>query len=210
MEVFRDHPQAGLVAAIDVLDLGQGWPVIDDQQPRPLLSFTVEDLAISPRFGASSVLLRKACLDRVGLFEDFPGVEDRDLWLRVAEHYAVLKLMVPLWWYRIHGTSATFAVYHMEQMELAVLRKAFATLPSLRGRWALKRKAISRALVANAHMFDVVGLYPRALANLIRSVLLWPIPYRRRDAKTTWVRPKMALLILGRWVKRMAHRNKGS
>jgi glycosyltransferase involved in cell wall biosynthesis len=202
MQVFRDHPQAGLVAAGDVLDLGQGWPIIDDQQPRQVLSFTVEDLVVSSRFGASSVLIRKACLDRVGLFEDFPGVEDRDLWLRIAEQFAVLKLLVPLWWYRIHGSSASFAVIRMEQMELTVLQKAFATLPSLRGRWLLKRKALSRARVANAHMFDVTGLYPRALANLIRSFLLWPVPFRRSETKTSFIRLKMAILILGRWLKR--------
>jgi glycosyltransferase involved in cell wall biosynthesis len=201
MQVFREHPHAGLVAANDVLDLSRGWPAIDSRQGGAIASFSVEDLAISPRFGASSVVLRKACLDRVGMFEDFPGVEDRDLWLRIADQFVVLKLLVPLWWYWIHGTSASFSVLRMEKMELAVLRKAFATLPSLQGRWLLKRKSLSRALVANAHMFDATGLYARAVGNLVRSVFLWPLPYRRNEAKTTWIRPKMSLLILWRWLR---------
>jgi glycosyltransferase involved in cell wall biosynthesis len=202
LRVFQEHPTAGLVAAEGVDDLDEGWPTLDGQTPR-LTAFTVEDLVISSRFGASSVLLRRACLDTVGHFEDFPGVEDRDLWLRIAERFEVHKLLLPLWWYRVHGTSASFAVARMEQMELTVLRRAFATLPSLRGRWLLKQKAISRTLVANAHMYDVTGLYPRALANLIRSVARWPVPFRSSEVRSTLLRPKMFVLILGRWLRRI-------
>jgi glycosyltransferase involved in cell wall biosynthesis len=201
MAVFRNHPDAGLVAALEVADLRAGWPAVADRQPQPVVQLALEDIVSSARFGTSSVLLRKACLDRVGLFENYSYVEDRDLWLRLAEHFTVYKVLVPLWWYRMHGTSTSFAVERMEQMELMVLRKAFQTLPSLRGRWLLKQKAISRALVANAHMFDVVGLYPHALGNLVRSVVLWPVPFRRGEAKTTCVRPKMFLLVLGRWLR---------
>jgi hypothetical protein len=203
LQVFREHPQAGLVAAGDVADLKDGWPALAERRPEDVLAITLEDLLVRSRFGASSVLLRKACLDRVGLFAaGFAGVEDRDLWLRFAQHFAVYKLLRPLWWYRIHETSMSFAVIRMEANELKVLRNAFATMPCLRGRWGLKRKALSRALVANAHMYDVTRMYPRALTNLIRSVWLWPVPFRRGEVNRKFLRPKMFLLILKRWLTR--------
>jgi len=207
IQVFREHPEAGLVAAEGVEDLREGWPEIDDAQTRNVSRITLEEMLICARFGASGVLLRKACLNQVGLFADgLRGVEDRDLWLRIAERFAIYKTLAPLWWYRIHATSMSAAVYQMEANELKMLRQAFATMPALRGRWLLKRRAFGRALVANAHMFDVAGRYPRSLANLARSYLQWPFPFRRSEVKSTLMRPKMVLLILGRWLKGLAGR----
>src|SRR5687768_4698192 len=44
-----------------------------------------------------SVLFRRTCLDRVGLLhESTPGVDDWDLWVRLAEHYKVLAMEQPV------------------------------------------------------------------------------------------------------------------
>lgn len=44
-----------------------------------------------------SVLFRKECLFRVGLLhEEMPGVEDWDLWIRIAELYPVLSMEEPV------------------------------------------------------------------------------------------------------------------
>lgn len=44
-----------------------------------------------------TVIFRRACLSRVGLLEDAaPGVEDWDLWVRIAELYPVLAIEQPV------------------------------------------------------------------------------------------------------------------
>jgi glycosyltransferase involved in cell wall biosynthesis len=206
------HPEAGLVAADAVADLSAGWPEVKASE-MAATAYTLRDLVLCSRFGVSSVLVRRSCLDRVGLFEaGLRGVEDRDLWLRIAEHFPVFKLHQPLWWYREHGESISFDVALMEASELKVLHKAFANLDSLRGRPLLKRKALSRALVANAHMYDLTGMRLRAVSRILRSFVLWPWPFHRGEAKTSFVRLKMLVLILGRLVRRKpaAYRARGT
>jgi len=39
---------------------------------------------------ASSVIVRKACFDRVGLFDErFPARQDREMWVRISQHFQV-------------------------------------------------------------------------------------------------------------------------
>lgn len=57
-----------------------------------------------------SVVFRRACLTRVGLLEEeAPGIEDWDLWVRIAELYPVLALEKPVAiWRRPTGRSGQF------------------------------------------------------------------------------------------------------
>jgi glycosyltransferase involved in cell wall biosynthesis len=57
---------------------------------------------------ASTVMLRKAALQRVGPFqrESFPG-EDWDMWLRITAHYDEAYIPKPLAYYRVHRNSIT-------------------------------------------------------------------------------------------------------
>ena len=193
---FREHPQAGLVAAETAATLAGGWAALPEPMNLVAEQVTLAQLLVCSRFGASSVVVRRECLTRLGTFEDgYRGVEDRDLWIRIAAHYPVYHLKWPLWWYREHGTSMSFGVARMEEHEIRVLRRALATLPALRGRWLLRRKALARTAVAAAHMYDVTGRRGKALARLFRSFLLWPWPFRRSEVKSALLRPKMILLI---------------
>jgi glycosyltransferase involved in cell wall biosynthesis len=50
----------------------------------------------------STILVRRSCLERVGLFdENLPPCEDYDLWLRISHLYPVAFISEPLAYYRI-------------------------------------------------------------------------------------------------------------
>ncbi len=60
--------------------------------------------------GTSSVLLRRRCLERVGLFDtNLPafGREDWDVWLRIARWYAILTIPEELSCYRVYTGNSS-------------------------------------------------------------------------------------------------------
>jgi glycosyltransferase involved in cell wall biosynthesis len=63
-----------------------------------------EDLMTDNVVGSpSAVMLRRACLERVGLFdEQMNACEDLDLWRRISEHFNFRKIDAPLLEFRIH------------------------------------------------------------------------------------------------------------
>lgn len=57
---------------------------------------------------SSSLLLRKSCFDKVGLFdESFPASEDFDMWIRIAKHFKYDFIKQPLVIYTIHDIRIT-------------------------------------------------------------------------------------------------------
>jgi glycosyltransferase involved in cell wall biosynthesis len=201
MQCFMQHPEAGLVAADTVKARCEKWPEVKSAA-LPAVAVTQRDLLICPRFGASSVLIRRECFQRVGMFEGgILGLEDRDMWIRIARYFPIYILQEPLWWYREHTGSISYNVALMEANELKVLRKAFAANSPASWRLLLRRKAISRALISSAHMYDITGMRFRALARLVHSFLLWPVPFRPSEVNSRFVRLKMFLLIIARLVR---------
>jgi hypothetical protein len=57
-------------------------------------------------------------------------------------------------------------------------------------RFLLKRKAYSYAAYAAAQNFSTIGAELPALLRILRSLVLWPFPYSRREVSTTLARPK--------------------
>lgn len=105
---MEQHPEVGMVyskslvfnhrtkrlapAASKRKDFPSGWIFPDLLQ---------EDFIV-----AVSNLLRRNCLERVGLLDEKSVVSDWDLWLRVAARYQIHHLDRPLVVYRVHGDNA--------------------------------------------------------------------------------------------------------
>jgi glycosyltransferase involved in cell wall biosynthesis len=190
------HPEVGLVA---VDRLGEGmtqWPVLDGDRPRPR-PISLEELIIQPYFAPSGVLVRKECFTRVGSFDtSLRNAEDYDMWIRIAASYPIVKLEVPLWWYRVHGANKSYVPARQEAAGLRVLAKTFAKSGPLSKRFLLKRKAYSYAAYAAAQNFSTIGAELPALLRILRSLVLWPFPYSSREVSTTLARPKKLLITL--------------
>ena len=68
------------------------------------LAFTYVDFLGTTGFGASVPLVRRACFEKVGLFDEtLPGTQDRDMWLRIARRYAFAYVPDVLVRQYIHG-----------------------------------------------------------------------------------------------------------
>jgi glycosyltransferase involved in cell wall biosynthesis len=85
-------------------------------------SLLFENIIASP-----TVMVRKSCFDRVGLFdESMTYTEDWDMWLRIAIHYRVGITRRPLACYRINGDSLleSWKRYDVPSGRIRVLKKA--------------------------------------------------------------------------------------
>lgn len=98
-------------------------------------------------------LLRRACLDAVGGFDEaLEGGQDRDLWIRITEHFTVMVVPDVLAEHRIHGQQITSDLPAKARAGAAILRKHRARLiahPDLLGRH-LERTGLLQCAVGNA------------------------------------------------------------
>lgn len=102
---LQDHPEVGLVYA-------RMWSYhVDRPSERRLdpyvIARTFEELLNGPNaVTTSTVLLRRECLDAVGLFNpSLRAAEDHELWLRIARKFSIAFLDDVMGEYRRHGES---------------------------------------------------------------------------------------------------------
>jgi len=131
--VLRDNPRVGLVHT-DAYD----WTPENNQRQlrdrgrREFQGTCLARLSVNNRVLPSTVLMKRACIDQLGDFDPVPkGVEDWDLWLRIAEHYEFAYVDEPLVDYRRHGANMSGNSLQMRIGELYVLRKSLKTMPAL-------------------------------------------------------------------------------
>lgn len=197
----QQSPDVGLLATDMFSDQRTSWPAVDDVNAE-VVQYTLEDVIGICRFGPSSALIRKSCLESVDLFDSsLRSVEDRDMWIRLASCCKLAKLSLPLLFYRVHAASLSNKSVAMEQYELQVLAKAFSQIPTLRGRWILRRKTYSQAAFGSAQVFRSNGEPAAALLRMLRSFVYWPLPLRVRDDEVSLVRLRVVLNLLLRILK---------
>jgi len=65
--------------------------------------YIYEDLLSTNPLSVPTVLIRKECFEKVGLFDSsLDGQEDWDMWIRIAKYYKFVLIKIPLVKYRIH------------------------------------------------------------------------------------------------------------
>lgn len=192
------HPEVGLVASDLVTNLQpDGLPVLPPSECRVAV-LSLHDLLFPGKFSPSSVLIRRTCLDAIGLFDtSLRSSEDWDMWLRLAPQFPIVKLCVPLLWYRIHGNNISKAAARMENTGQRVLYQAFGTIPSLRRNWMIRLQAFSNYARLIADIYDSGGMQGQAFARMLKSFLLWPFPYPRGVTRRSFERlRKLAVISL--------------
>jgi glycosyltransferase involved in cell wall biosynthesis len=198
MRYLGAHPEVGLVGSDLFTDRREHWPAVGEASGLEAVPLGLDDVVGRCHFAPSSAVIRRACLDEVGLFD--PGlrcVEDREMWIRFVRRFRIAKLPVPLLWYRTHGASLSARAARMEESELRVLRRAFAEVPELRGRPLFRLKTFSYAAYNSAYAYGAARQWLPALRRLLHSMLLWPVPYRRAEADGYCDRlRKLAVLLL--------------
>ena len=202
MQCLDQAPSCALVGAAALAGAEAGWPEFGQLPAIPARTVTRADLVVKSRFGPSSVVARRCCFTRAGFFDtSLRSVEDRDMWIRIAAHFPICAVDLPLWWYRRHGNNMSSAAERMEDAERRVVHRALAALARERPVFLLRRKALAYALRSAAYRYDTAGMHGTALARLIRSMSLWPWPFRKDEALTFFERPKMFLLFFIRMLR---------
>lgn len=106
----------------------------------------------------STVVVRRDCIEMTGLFHDgLPGVEDLDLWLRIARHYPFGYVDEPLVQYRIHNLNMSKNDLQMRRGELIALERALAADPALVskiGTPIVRQRLYKLSLGVGYHYFD--------------------------------------------------------
>ncbi len=131
-----------------------------------------------------TVLLRRRCLEEVGLFDEtLPPSEDRDLYYRIARRYEVAFIDKVLALYRRHSASATADSARVREAQLRFIEKHYR---SGEVKPAHRRAALSSVYYEQGHVYLQRRDYRRALCDFVRA--LWYEPHHRRNliAPAVW------------------------
>lgn len=124
--LLDSRPDLGAVyAGLQFVD-AHGIP-LHQQVTRTVAPEALHDALIDGEFfAADAVLVRRACFDRVGLFNPaLRASEDWDMWLRVARAYAFAGLSEPLLLYRMHGENMSADPSRMLRYQRMVVASHF-------------------------------------------------------------------------------------
>lgn len=100
LPVFVAHPEAGLVHTNVMLITESGEPLGSPQRSYPQ-GWISGDLLVDNRVNGMASILRRECLDQVGIFDESLSMGiDYDLWLRISARYQILYLDEVTYFYR--------------------------------------------------------------------------------------------------------------
>jgi glycosyltransferase involved in cell wall biosynthesis len=192
LECMECRPELGLLGTGTLEWPRESFATLQRAIPAPAV-VGLEELVIRNLFITSSVLVRRPVLERVGHFDTaLHGPEDFDLWLRIAQVSAVANLPLPLTGYRnVPGSLGKQAVSMETGMHL-ILKKLQAA-GVFRRRRLLHHKAWSYCHYTCAYMYGVAGEHSTAVRRMLKSLLRYPLPYRRREVRIPLARARLLL-----------------
>lgn len=202
MRYLADHPKVALLATRNFSGNKIDWPEVCLESALLAQPVSLLELVFASRFAPSTVLVHKKCFEQMGLFDtQLRAAEDRDMWIRIARHFPIECLELPLCWYRLHGGNMSSAAVRMEVNELKMLRKTFATVVSPRRHLLLWLKTYSYAYYNAVHLYGASRRWFTALDRFLRSLILWPLPYKRSEVGCPLARPRMLAVLLLRMLR---------
>lgn len=208
-----DKLQAGVDA---FADLGPDWGIVasfrqkitPDGQPifQAAHGFggdrevSVRDLLMRTQFSPSTVIARKACFEACGFFdESLRSVEDRDMWLRIAAKFRIMRLGQALTLVRDHPSSMSKHADRMKENFLLVWEKnrGSGILAADDPWW---RRSRSFNCFQCAWMYHEAGSRWDAVRHIAQSIALYPIfPDAQKLGEPQFFRIRAALrFLLGR------------
>jgi glycosyltransferase involved in cell wall biosynthesis len=124
-------------------------------------------LESNPIGGTSSVLLKRSCLEKVGLFdEELPSFQDRDLWIRISRHFHFDYVKDPLLNYFVHSKKVWTNLDALMQGLEIILKK--------HGTSAAFRKQCAARYLGFGVKFCEANQVRKGRRALLRSIALDP------------------------------------
>jgi hypothetical protein len=173
------YPEAGLLyGRVFPIDAAGHWYVREAEmvgwgEPVPRRIF--HELVMVNVIPTPTVVVRKACLDRVGLFdESFSYCEDWDLWLRIALQYDVIFVPEALAGARVYeDIPSRLAAYESEMSQIRILEKVFSNLPDhMKDLTRLKTRAVASRYLTAACRDYALSRVAQARAHLTEALSL--------------------------------------
>lgn len=134
VEVFRKHPNAGLVVthAVVIDEDDNAVPNKKSRKKAKQGKVSLHDY-ISGRCHLSiNAMTRRECLQKSGLFNPNHVIgEDYELWMRITRDYEYYYLDEPLHRYRVHGENATRNRLFNRESKIKILEEMVQTSPEL-------------------------------------------------------------------------------
>lgn len=171
------HPEAGVVFTKFLVTDEAGQPLY--LYP-PIFRYgakALEALLIWPYGSMSTALVRRACLEKVGLFDErLTGAEDWDLWLRVASHYGFGYVDAVLATYRQSAGSQSRGRMAQAAPEMfrRVLDKLFADSGQLTRRGDRDLARLRRLAYASLEVTIALNMASRPWPHLRRAIRMHP------------------------------------
>jgi glycosyltransferase involved in cell wall biosynthesis len=187
MMLFKARPELGLVHC-GFYQIDKDGRLIDVRNHLPEGDVLVR-LVQGCFLWSGAPLIRRECLDRVGLYDESVWSSDAEMWLRIAlAGYRFGCVQEPLGCYRILPDSAMADVSRTEQGDISVMDRVFADprLPPearrmkdqayFNERWflAFRYYAIGRTEDARRNLMEAVRLKPQLLEEseaLVQKIL---------------------------------------
>jgi glycosyltransferase involved in cell wall biosynthesis len=195
VRILEADKQAGLI---------YGQAICGDQSGRPTAHFyplvcpqgdLFWDLLSQNFIPCGSAVFRRSCLNSIGLLDDsVPGLDDWDLWIRIAELYPIIALEQPVMIWRrstpasgqgsSHATDLVSLCVRQFRRRWLVLPRAAAASPQMKRlawrrfsanvaahlAWAAMRSArYGEKTQAAANVFALLRLCPVAALRLART-----------------------------------------
>lgn len=199
IELLEARPRAGMI---------YGRALYGDQECRPKGGFYPESCPQGDLFWqlmswnfipCPAVVFRRACLSRVGLLEeDATGVEDWDLWVRIAEQYTVLATEEAVAvWRQPDGASGqlTSRPERLHRKARRLHGEKWLRLPRAAGAAAVRRREAERAFAERASQQLVweaaarlkAGRLPDFARVALAGLCMYPVGVGKRVLSTaTW------------------------
>jgi len=121
--------------------------------------------------GTSTILLRKVCLQQVGLFdESLPRSQDYDLWIRISREFLFECVQEPLFKYHVHDRKIS--------TDLQAVAKGLDLLATKYASYPLSKRLYSSDYVDSGIMYCLSGDMHEGRKALLRAIKLSPLQLR--------------------------------
>jgi glycosyltransferase involved in cell wall biosynthesis len=185
---LEQHPDVGMVHS-DFRTIDPDGNVLEEsvarcrQRKRPSGS-VFRELFLDSFIVGNSVLIRKECFERLGMFEESFRWGDYHMWLRIARHYRVDYVDKVLTSYRQHPTQSTRTVAtsrpDQDSVAMQAIDKLLTANPDIRSELgdALIRRRRAALYFDLAYSWHLAGDFRSARVCLRRAIAVHPFDLR--------------------------------
>lgn len=177
VRVIESSTDIGLVHADSIRMSEEGLSLRTPKREKKYLSgYIFENLFLRKAdIQSLTVLFRKECCEKVGLFDENPvcmGCDDRDLWLRIARLYKIEYIDKILTQYRIHQNNYSKNLQNMFEAKIYVVNKF---IPVNEKDKKLRRLALAKIYKEHGDRLLLRQNFSEAKWEYLKAISFWPL-----------------------------------